>query len=520
MCPKQGPRRTVLAVAMRLLASWVRNAFLLRGFCLLKAVGPIGGGAACWSPPDFTAEICCDLAFGPFGNESCWDRFFSFETCCGGTITSASTSVVAVPAPPPPSTSCEDVWRQLSRLSRLLGWRRSCSAAQLLNATRHIAAAAVYLEYKEIRQAESALVSYILDHEALDLHEASAVLTTALAKHPDCLKKTRWQLETVGPGPGSMGPLTAYTVPLCAANHFSMAVQRLKVGGFWRRAREVFAEATTLQLEGGQRPVPWSTFGATPRILAVGLRSQPFWQRDPAIRKLVALLRRHWGPLLEELRGLLSSGRFPRGVDAYQDLKRQGTWGALPLYSCIGGLKASKCALAPVACKMLEVALRDGLFLRDPRYCLNPEFERAGYLSLEPNTSIPWHSDTNGRLNIHVGLQGTEGAWLSVGEEAPVPWRDGEVLAFQDSFDHYARHEGGQTRFVFFITVAHPDWASALEATYPARRVLPSKSDNKLLASSFPNATYFLQFSAGPEAVRAFRDTRPLPAMAGSPGAF
>ncbi|CAE6911011.1 unnamed protein product [Symbiodinium sp. CCMP2592] len=37
---------------------------------------------SCWDA-QFTAELCCDLQFGPTGNEGCWDSVHTFARCCG-----------------------------------------------------------------------------------------------------------------------------------------------------------------------------------------------------------------------------------------------------------------------------------------------------------------------------------------------------------------------------------------------------------------------------------------------------
>ena len=48
-------------------------------------------------------------------------------------------------------------------------------------------------------------------------------------------------------------------------------------------------------------------------------------------------------------------------------------------------------------------------------------------------------------------------------------WKEGEVFAFQDSYDHWAYHGGDETRFVFFMTIMHPDWRRFVGETWPMR---------------------------------------------------
>ena len=54
---------------------------------------------------------------------------------------------------------------------------------------------------------------------------------------------------------------------------------------------------------------------------------------------------------------------------------------------------------------------------------------------------------TNARIRVHLGLLCPPGARLRVGGETRA-WREGEVLVFDDSFDHDVVHDGTERRIV------------------------------------------------------------------------
>ena len=51
---------------------------------------------------------------------------------------------------------------------------------------------------------------------------------------------------------------------------------------------------------------------------------------------------------------------------------------------------------------------------------------------------LPHTTQTNVRLRLHLGISGLEGAKMRVANETR-GWGEGEVIAFDDSFEHEAR---------------------------------------------------------------------------------
>jgi len=92
---------------------------------------------------------------------------------------------------------------------------------------------------------------------------------------------------------------------------------------------------------------------------------------------------------------------------------------------------------------------------------------------LKPNTIIPPHFGVaNNVLTVHLPLVVPEGCFLRVGDQT-FPQKEGEIIAFDDSYDHEAQNPGQETRIVLIFEVWHPDLTekerTAISATFAAR---------------------------------------------------
>ncbi|MFT5174136.1 MAG: aspartate beta-hydroxylase, partial [Gammaproteobacteria bacterium] len=65
-----------------------------------------------------------------------------------------------------------------------------------------------------------------------------------------------------------------------------------------------------------------------------------------------------------------------------------------------------------------------------------------------------------GRLTVHMGLDVPEGAGIRVLDETR-GWSPGEVIAFDDSFEHEAWNHGDRARVVLIFEAWHPDLSAA-----------------------------------------------------------
>lgn len=81
----------------------------------------------------------------------------------------------------------------------------------------------------------------------------------------------------------------------------------------------------------------------------------------------------------------------------------------------------------------------------------------AIFSRLKPGTHIrPHHGMLNTRLICHLPLIAPEGCGLRVGAETR-HWRKGEMLIFDDSFEHEAWNRGQETRVVLLFEVWRPE---------------------------------------------------------------
>jgi len=129
-------------------------------------------------------------------------------------------------------------------------------------------------------------------------------------------------------------------------------------------------------------------------------------------------------------------------------------------------------AVAPRAAALLRLLIED----------LGLGVLRARYSVVHPGTVIRPHcGPTNLRWTAHLGLDVPEPlcTWMTVRgaaggsaaaaeaveedaaeEEAVVRWGDGQVLLFDDSFEHAVTHAGSRPRTVLHVDFVHPlEWA-------------------------------------------------------------
>ena len=79
------------------------------------------------------------------------------------------------------------------------------------------------------------------------------------------------------------------------------------------------------------------------------------------------------------------------------------------------------------------------------------------FSKLTPGAHIPPHRGMlNCRLIAHLPLIVPDGCWLRVGNETR-RWEEGKLLIFDDSFEHEARNESGETRIVLLFDLWRPE---------------------------------------------------------------
>jgi hypothetical protein len=79
------------------------------------------------------------------------------------------------------------------------------------------------------------------------------------------------------------------------------------------------------------------------------------------------------------------------------------------------------------------------------------------FSKLAPGAHIPPHRGMlNCRLIGHLPLIVPDGCWLRVGNETR-RWNEGDLLIFDDSFEHEAKNDSGETRIVLIFDIWRPE---------------------------------------------------------------
>jgi aspartate beta-hydroxylase len=176
------------------------------------------------------------------------------------------------------------------------------------------------------------------------------------------------------------------------------------------------------------------------------LKARPWWTVDETtygddLRKLAA----EWRTIRKE--GLNVLGLKKDGFkDESESLKDKGDWKEFMLWAR-GKKMDEKCKKTPQTCSLLE----------DFKAAVNCKRGQIKFSVMKPGTHVWAHTGpTNTRIRGHLGLAGTAGAKIRVGDEIR-EWKEGDFIVFDDSFEHEVWHEGNKTRLVLIVDMWHPD---------------------------------------------------------------
>merc|ERR1712013_677576 len=200
-----------------------------------------------------------------------------------------------------------------------------------------------------------------------------------------------------------------------------------------------------------------------PTEIIPGLRSKILWDLadlDHNTAKMINKLKENWKTVYEE--GLELKTKEVRWIEDKR-LIETGSWNQLQL-SFIGtsnsfypvlfivGKSADKegnpsirdiCTIAPTTCSLVTG--------------MPSAFCTSKWSVLGPNSHIGLHcSPTNARLRIHLGLKVPEGCGMRIGDKE-VAWKEGEIMIFDDSFEHEVWNNGTEERTIFILDIYHPD---------------------------------------------------------------
>jgi aspartate beta-hydroxylase len=258
-------------------------------------------------------------------------------------------------------------------------------------------------------------------------------------------------------------------------------------------ASAYFDRAITKQGPDGKPLLNWINPWQLPVWYIPGLEAKPYWaamdfevsrvmlENFDAIRQdVLQLVALDEQAAADENSGL--DGVFELQMD--YELVRQGNWSEFLLYDG-GEWFDHRCAVVPAICQLLSgVAEVAGIM---------PNFDDANspgqitILRMDAGTELESHcGPRNSRLTAHLGVivppptePSTAGSSLRVGppenEGARREWKEGEVIVFDDSFEHEASNPTNSPRYVVYASLWHPSLGSAVLP--PERRWPPTDKE-------------------------------------------
>ncbi|XP_030762305.1 aspartyl/asparaginyl beta-hydroxylase isoform X2 [Sitophilus oryzae] len=180
------------------------------------------------------------------------------------------------------------------------------------------------------------------------------------------------------------------------------------------------------------------------------LTAKPWWSLEdlPSYKNLFSMLKDNWKKIREEgLSALNSQGYFE---DEAENLKDTGTWKQFELFARSRKHKKN-CEKSPVTCGIIQS-------FPDASNCKRGQTK---FSVMHPNTHVwPHCGPTNCRLRIHLGLKVPPNTFIRVAEQIR-SWKEGDVIIFDDSFEHEVWHNGTDLRLVLIIDVWHPELTSS-----------------------------------------------------------
>ncbi len=154
-----------------------------------------------------------------------------------------------------------------------------------------------------------------------------------------------------------------------------------------------------------------------------------------------------WESVRDELEHVLE---HPEDIPAFHQLSpdqkrisKGDNWKTFPFW-VFGKRLDDNCAVCPATAALLEQL---------------PGLQNAWFSILAPRYHIPPHKGpTKAVVRVHLGLKvpgDREQCWIRVDEER-YAWREGEVVLFDDTFEHEVQNHTDEQRVVLFVDVLRP----------------------------------------------------------------
>ncbi|GFR68195.1 aspartate beta-hydroxylase [Elysia marginata] len=186
-----------------------------------------------------------------------------------------------------------------------------------------------------------------------------------------------------------------------------------------------------------------------------GLTSRPWWTvEQTGYTNFFKALKENWKAIRDEGLAQLNAktGAFQ---PEDENLRDTGDWKQFTLFQQ-GRKNKANCEKAPKTCALIEQ-------FPSVEKCTRGQVK---FSVMSPGIHVwPHTGPTNCRIRSHLGLVVPQGPLIRVMNETR-KWKEGEVLIFDDSFEHEVWHEGSELRLVLIVDVWHP------ELTQQQRRTL------------------------------------------------
>lgn len=249
--------------------------------------------------------------------------------------------------------------------------------------------------------------------------------------------------------------------------HFT-ALHEAAVAESERRSGPLPRLRSAIWTQTHDRPFEYRTPGQEPSI---------FYMPDLEARAITPRERLAWAAQVEAhtavvraeyLAAIEAGARLSPYVDArteapiWRELRGRQDWSSLHLFQA-----AKETPFAKLFPQTLQALAQADVVRVDGRP-MELFFSR-----LRPGAHIPPHfGAANNRLTVHLPLIVPEGCSIRIGSETHV-WREGELFAFDDSFEHEAWNRSSADRVVLIFESHHPDLRpeerAAIEFTFEER---------------------------------------------------
>jgi len=244
-------------------------------------------------------------------------------------------------------------------------------------------------------------------------------------------------------------------------------------------ARTIYDEAVSLT-HAGQRVLKWKNEWQLVPHIRPEIRSLPFWDAPETDLPQREFLEEHAATFKRDLLAFLAHPEFGKSFSQGDyHLINTGSWGEHHIFQNRKWSPACEKVIHHT-CQLLSQ--RPELIGRVPGYPGNerePDTNEIGYYALGPGAKLNPHVGlVNTRIFCQVGLVVPEGSYLRVGAGVPRAWaKEGQVMCFEDSFEHAAWNNGTEVRYVLLTSPYHPDLG---KPEFSSKVPMPKKQTEEL----------------------------------------